>query len=84
METKTYIGKGKVIGQYGTVRLNLELTKIDKSLIFESKSGKKFLNIYVNGLREKDQDGNTLSVYTLPKQQTRPQVDVNNVEKEVF
>ena len=81
---KIYIGKGQVIGQYGTVRLNLCLSDIDKTPIFEAKNGKKYLNIYVNELREPDEKGNTLSVYTLPKQPLKPQVTVDNVAEHVF
>ena len=81
---KTFIGKGQVIGQYGTVRLNLCLSDIDKSLIFEAKNKKKYLGVYVNELREPDEKGNTLSVYTLPKQERKPQVTAETFEQEVF
>ena len=67
--SKIYIGKGKIIGNYGTAMLNINLSKIGLSgLIYtSSKTGEDYISICVDELKEPDTYGNSLSCYLLPK-----------------
>jgi len=68
--TKIWVGKGKD-NQYG-VTANICLSDIPKDLIFEAKNGKKYLTVFINELKEDDENGNRYCLFCLPKQQPKP------------
>lgn len=53
---KIFCGKGKTIGQYGAIAINVCLSDIPEEHIYTSKSGKKYVNIVVRALRTPKED----------------------------
>lgn len=56
MSEKQYVGKGKIVGQFGNIKIGI---KID-----ELKANEKgYVNLIISKMREKDKYGNEFTVY---------------------
>lgn len=62
MADKTYIGKGKSIGQYGNVAINICLSDIPPHAISEFK-GKQYVKLVIGHMRSPDDKGRTHTVW---------------------
>ena len=60
-EERIYIANGKEFGEYGSVKIPINLSKLPKEHMYEYK-GEKFINIIVNKKKSVDQYGKTHSV----------------------
>lgn len=66
MADKIYIGKGKIVGQYGNISITLGLDglgEIYKNHGFETKQGAKKLKIIISEMKQADDYGNTHTCY---------------------
>jgi hypothetical protein len=62
MADKTYIGKGKAIGQYGNVAINICLSDIPSHAVSEFK-GKQYVKLVISQMRSQDEKGRTHTVW---------------------
>lgn len=62
MSEKIYIGRGKKVGQYGTIAVSICIDDIPKEHITKAGNGKRYLNLNIAEKREPDQYGYTHSV----------------------
>lgn len=60
-EQKTYVGSGRVVGQYGNIAVSICITDVPKDALSEY-NGKTYLKVIVSQKREVDQYGKTHSV----------------------
>ena len=62
MSEKIYIGRGKKVGQYGTIAVSICIDDIPNEHITKANNGKRYLNLNIAEKREVDQYGYTHSV----------------------
>jgi hypothetical protein len=62
MSEKIYIGRGKKVGQYGTIAVSICIDDIPKEHITKASNDKRYLNLNISEKREVDQYGYTHSV----------------------
>ena len=60
---KTYVGRGKSIGEYGNIKISICLEDCEGYSAQSKKNGKHYLNLIVANLKNEDQWGNTKTVY---------------------
>lgn len=63
MSDRKYCGSGKKVKDYDLFNISIELTNITKSDIYESESGRRYLNVSMGQRRSPDNYGNTHSVW---------------------
>jgi hypothetical protein len=63
MAEKTYVGRGKSIGEYGNIKISICLEECEGYANQSQKNGKHYLNLIVANLKNEDQWGNTKTVY---------------------
>jgi hypothetical protein len=75
MSEKIYIGRGKKVGQYGTIGVSICIDDIPKEHITKANNGKRYLNLNISEKREVDQYGytHTVSIDTW-KPEAKPQL----------
>jgi hypothetical protein len=62
MSEKIYIGRGKKVGQYGTIAVSICIDDIPDKHITKASNGKRYLNLNISEKREVDQYGYTHTV----------------------
>lgn len=63
MTNKTYIGKGKQVGTYGSVKVSIKMS--DAKQFLKEAKGEEYLNFFINPLKETDKFGNTHTAFVL-------------------
>jgi hypothetical protein len=74
MADKIYVGFGKMFGEYGSIKLSININDRDGNRIITPKKG-GWINLVVNKRKEPDQKGNEYSVQLdtfEPKQRIEP------------
>lgn len=74
-EPKKYIGKGKLVGQYGMIKFGFKTDELVK-LLRENTNANGWVNVVVGSLRETDAKGNTHTCWIddyKPDQNRQPQ-----------
>jgi hypothetical protein len=62
MANKTYLGKGKSVGDYDMVNFSIELSAIPKEKIIEY-NGKKYLKLTIAKMKNPDKFGKDYTIY---------------------
>ena len=66
MSKRNYVGKGKVVGKFGNIRIGLKPEQLQQ---FVNSAG--YVNLIISEMREEDKYGNIFTVYVddfIPRQ----------------